>query len=229
MKQKFYKSLDRIVSKDVVIDEYTRVSQSPKEFQKAKWSSEASMLNRFRLGLDQLQWDQAQRWLDVGCGTGKFFSVVEDSGYCFELLMGVDIVPELVHQAERRCLNSVAEFKSTDMDDLPMEFQNFDVVSLVGVLQRCGLSPQRMLRLCTERLKSNGQLFLTTKHIGWRAFTEEGKSPEPSHSWFDYAELEEIILELGVRIVSAGGFLPRQNLVVPLQDSHTMFIVGRKE
>ena len=229
MKPKLYKSLNRIVSKQVVIAEYTQSSQSPQEFQKAKWGSEASMLNRFRLGLDQLQWNQTRKWLDVGCGTGKFFSVVEDSGRCFELLMGVDIVPELVDQAEKRCLNSVAKFLATDMDDLPMGLQDFDVVSLVGVLQRCGLSPHRMLRLCVERLKSDGQLFLTTKHIGWRAFSEGEKSPEPSHSWFDYAELEEIISALGVRIVSAGGFLPRENVVVPLKDSHTMFIVGRKE
>ena len=53
---RFSQSLIRSQPKATVIQEYTESSALPLDSQKAKWSGEESMLNRFRLGLELVDW-----------------------------------------------------------------------------------------------------------------------------------------------------------------------------
>ncbi len=220
------KSLYRHVSKDALIAEYAEASRQPADFRKAKWGSQESMANRFRLGLSVIEWQTVRRWLDVGCGTGPFFTLVEEANHRFEELVGVDITPEIMLHARNRTYASPANFVEADLEVMPGYLVNFDLVTLVGVLQQCGAPLERALAACIERLRPGGQLFLTTKHLGWEAFSDGSLSPEPSHSWFDYGELAGIIQNLRIEIVQSGGFLPREGKIVPLEQSHTLYILG---
>ena len=222
------KSLYRHVSKDAVVAEYAKASRSPMDFGKAKWGSQASMLNRFRLGLSIIEWQAVKRWFDVGCGTGQFFTLVEEAGHRFEELVGVDITPEILLDARSRAYASPANFVEADLEAMPGYLIDFDLITLVGVLQQCGTAPEHALAACIQRLRLGGQLFLTTKHLGWKAFTDGSLTPEPSHSWFDYGELAGIIQNLGIEIVRSGGFLPREGELIPLEQSHTLYILGKK-
>jgi SAM-dependent methyltransferase len=222
------KSRYRHVSKDEIIAEYAEASHKPADFEKAKWGSQASMLNRFRLGLSVIDWEAVRRWLDIGCGTGGFFALVEEAGHRFDALVGVDITPEGLRYARERSYASPASFVEADLEALPDGLADFDLVTLVGVLQQCGAPPERALAASAAPLKPGGQLFLTTKHLGWKAFGEGGLTPEPNHSWFDYEELAGIVRDVGFQIVESGGFLPREGKTVPLHQSHTLFLLGKK-
>jgi len=208
--------------------EYTESSQLPTDAQKAMWGSEESMLNRFRLGLDVINWPDVNRWLDIGCGTGRFFEIAETKNLQFQQLIGVDITESIVAQARDRALSSPAIFEVGDLEFLPMDIQNVDLITLVGVLQLCGCPLASAVRHSVDRLNNNGQLFLTTKHLGWSAFSENGFDPDPAHSWFLMDDVRQAVTDSGVKILNEGGFLPKEGKIVPIEDTHTLFIHGQK-
>ena len=82
------KSYLRSISKADVQREYADAAKAENDYQRAKWGSHASMLNRFMLGERVVDWDRVGSWLDVGCGTGLFFETIETLGKEFEISMG---------------------------------------------------------------------------------------------------------------------------------------------
>jgi SAM-dependent methyltransferase len=220
-------SRNRPVTKGDVIAEYRATAGKSLEHEKAKWGSEASMTARYRLGLSIIDWRHVRRWLDVGCGTGLFFALAEAEGLRFDDLCGADITKEMIEQARRRSYASPTRFIEMDLEYLSPDHP-YDLVSLVGVLQQCGCGPKRAIAPCVRALRDAGLIFLTTKHIGWESFTSGRAVPEPSHSWFNFGEIRDTLGALGVEIIESGGFLPRENRVVPIERSHTFYILGRK-
>lgn len=224
----YARSLIRSRQKDAVIQEYTKSSALPLDSQKAKWGSEESMLNRFRLGLDLIDWAPANHWLDIGCGTGRFFTMAEEQGYRFDQLTGVDITDAMIAQAGEKSFQSPARFQTCDLEAMPEDIEQVDLLTLVGVLQLCGCSLDGALAACLDRLKSGGQIFLTTKHLGWKAFGEPSFVPNKDHSWFLFDDIRRAVENGGIEILQSGGFLPREAEIVALEESHTLFIHGRK-
>ncbi len=221
-------SLIRTQQKDAVIQEYTQSSALPLDSQKAKWSGEESMLNRFRLGLKLIDWPSVHHWLDVGCGTGRFFTLGEEQGRRFDQLTGIDITDAMIRQAGEKSFQSPVRFETCDLESMPNNIDQVDLVTLVGVLQLCGCALEDALGACLGKLKPEGQVFLTTKHLGWSAFDKDGFDPEPGHSWFLYEDVATAVEAQGVKILKSGGFLPRDGKIVALEESHTLFILGRK-
>jgi ubiquinone/menaquinone biosynthesis C-methylase UbiE len=224
----FSRSLIRSFSKAEVLAEYSLSSQSPEEYQKAKWGSPESMHNRFQLALKLVQWHGVRRWLDVGCGTGLFFSVAQDAGIRSDMV-GVDITPGMIEQALRHKYRHLPTFVVADLEMLPAHLGLFDLVTAIGVLQQCGVALNSAFKALARVTAPGGQLFLDTKNIGWRRFHEDGITPEPGHSWFDWADIERALPALGFTVVRAGGFLPRDGRVVPIEDSHTVFVLAKRD
>jgi len=219
-----HQSIVRPRTKQSVIEEYTESGELPMDSEKAMWGSEESMLNRFRLGLQTVDWSQTRCWLDVGCGVGRFFQVAEEAGHRFDLLLGLDITESLIHQARTRNFHSPVSFEIGDLENIDGSAADMDLVSIIGVLQLCGCPLDTAIRAATGRLKPGGQIFLTTKHLGWDAFEKDGLIPDANHSWFTYADVEAAVTNCGLDILKADGFLPAENRVVELVESHTLFI-----
>lgn len=186
------------------------------------------MLNRFRLGLRLIDWTAVRKWLDIGCGAGRFFQVAEEAGHRFDLLEGVDITETLITQARSRQFNGPARFETSDLETLADAPAGIDLVTLIGVLQLCGCPLEAAMRAGTRRLRPGGQVFLTTKHLGWKAFDKEGFSPDPGHSWFTFDDVRHAVEVGGLEIIEAKGFLPAENQIVDLEDSHTLYVHARK-
>jgi hypothetical protein len=104
----------------------------------------------------------------------------------------------------------------------------FDVVTAVGVLQRCGHPADAMLRALAGSLRPGGQLFITTKHVGWALFRDGSLEPDPGHSWFDLDELLASVEDAGLAVIRCSGFLPRENTVVEPFRAHTVFLLGQR-
>lgn len=192
------------------------------------WGSEQSMLNRFNLGLDLIDWSVVGKWLDLGCGAGRFFQVAEQTGHCFDMLTGVDITQSLITQAQARHFNSPTRFQTSDLETLPDTPADIDLVTFVGVLQLCGCPLETAIKVGVSRLKPGGQVFLTTKHLGWKSFEDDGLIPDPEHSWFTYDDVRHAVEASGLDIIEARGFLPADNQIVNLEDSHTLYVYAKK-
>lgn len=217
------------VDKADVRREYAQASTAEHDFEKAKWGSYESMVHRFHLAERLVDWASVGDWLDIGCGTGLLFETVESAGRAFKRLVGVDITAEVLSFASARNLKSPAEFHVLDLEVMPQDFRGaFDLVSMIGVLQQCGNFPAPVLEAVSSAVQPGGQLFLTTKNLGWKAFLEDGFEPEAGHSWFVYDELVDILHNVGMEIVQAGGFLPQENKIVNMDQSHTLYILACK-
>jgi ubiquinone/menaquinone biosynthesis C-methylase UbiE len=96
--------------------------------------------------------------LDVGCGSGLFFSQVADKA---EIVVGVDISRKLLTKAKKH----VKAFQNTfvlqaDADHLPFKDRFFDNVFSFTVLQNMPKPPQTLLEL--ERVvKKDGRVVAT--------------------------------------------------------------------
>ena len=81
--KQYYKSLIDPQTKQDVIIKYTKSSRLSGDARKSRWGSEVGMLNRFHLGINIIDWKKVKYWLDIGCGTGLFFSVAEKKRFQF--------------------------------------------------------------------------------------------------------------------------------------------------
>jgi len=225
---KFKKSVIVEKSKEEVKEEYTKTSQLQTDAQKAMWGSEESMHNRFCLILDTIEWSDIEMWLDIGCGSGRLFELAEERDLCFKKLIGVDITKAIISQARNRSWSNPVRFEVSDLETMPANIQDMDLITLVGVLQLCGVPLAVAVRNAVDRLSNGGQIFLTTKHLGWSAFDKVGFDPDPSHSWFLMEAVREAVENSGVEIINEGGFLPSEGKIIALGDAHTIFVHGRK-
>ncbi len=220
------RSLVRAVDKEAVRREYTASSREATPYARAKWSSEASMLGRFRFGLARMAEHPVRRWLDIGCGEADFFALAEQQGRRFERLTGVDITPAMIELARQRHFDSPAEFKVADFETMNLEPGSFDFISMVGVLQQCGVSLERAFGILADLLAPGGFLYLTTKHLGWRRFTSGELVPEPNHSWYDSDELRAAATGSGLEISCMNGLNPGPACEIPLEKAHTMYLLA---
>lgn len=219
----------RPVSRDDVIREYTEAAEAGTAYERAKWGSADSMHNRFRFALRLLDMTRIRSWLDIGCGECDFFTLAEEQGNRFDRLHGLDLTPAMIEKARQRGFFSPISFTVGDLCEAPrMLDAPFDLVTLLGVLQQCGMPPADALECAAGAVKRGGRLFLTTKHAGWEEFTSGRLMPEQNHSWFSVEEIVQAAEKAGLAVVRTGGYLPREDREVPVEKSHTMYLLATR-
>lgn len=211
-----------------IVAEYTASAAARDEHAQAKWGSDASMRGRFQFALEKVDWAGVQRWLDVGCGPAGLFAEADAAGLSCAERVGVDVTPAMLAAARQRGYACPTRFVEADLADLPAEPREFDLVTAIGLLQQCGLTPAAALRACAAPLRVGGQLFLTTKNLAWAEFASGRLAPEPTHSWFTPTELTAALAAAGMEVAELAGLLPREQRVVPPTESHTLYILARK-
>ena len=114
--------------------------------------------------------------LDVGCGTGLFFSHVAAKA---ENLVGVDVSGKLLLQARERARNwGNAHLVQADGDHLPFKNGAFDIVFVFTVLQNMP-APVETLKEIRRIAKRNAPMVVTgLKKVfsleGFRAILQQG-------------------------------------------------------
>lgn len=213
------------VNKADVVEEYQTASARDTAHERAIWGSAESMQGRFRWVVGVLPWEKIDRWLDVGCGEGGLFAMAEAAGHRFSKLVGVDITPAMISRAKAQPLESPTEFAVADLELLPPSFTSFDCITLLGVLQKCGVAPRRVLSALAPRLAPGGLILLTTKNVTWNQITEGRLQPEPGHSWFAPQELVDVAESCGLFVLRSAGLVPISSAEVPLPESHESFLI----
>jgi len=211
-------------SKEDIIDEYDRSSGLENEFEKVKWGSHQSMVNRHKLASDLLPLASGVRWLDIGCGTGSLQKIV-CSQYPGVEAVGVDLNVKLIQYAHARNIPG-ATFLSGDVAEF--RSNKFEVISAIGVVQKLNYPLDRFFGFVSRLLSENGCLYLDTKNRNWTAFKNKKLKPEPIHDWFTPGELEKWLNEAGLRIEFVSGYFPATDSLVPVNDSHTILIQAVK-
>jgi len=223
-------SLYHQISKEDVAREYEYSAAQQDDYKKAKWGSRESMENRFQLGMSIIDWDRVTTWLDIGCGPGTFFTLAEQSDTKpVQKKTVLDITPSMIAAARQKIYSGPTDFIEGSFDSTDIPTDTYDLITFVGVLQQCGMKPETALKHIPGLQEKGGQIFLTSKNADWNLFTSGELQPEDGHSWFNPESIAEILTGLSFSIKQLSGFLPRENRIVPLNDSHTFFIIAEKK
>jgi len=227
----FLKKMPRSIIKkktsQILLSEYNQSFYKQNDFEKVKWSSRESMVNRYRLFFNTIKKKKFNRWLDVGSGTGSIFKYhdkLKNNNISYRL--GIEINKNLYNYSKKKSYKKKVLFKNKDIYSYNPKLK-FDLISLIGVLQNCGHNPFRIVKKTICLLSRGGFLFLTTKNLLWNKFSKNIK-PCNDHSWFIPSDIENILKRLNINIICMLGFNPKSNKVVSLKKSHTIFIFGKK-
>lgn len=98
------------------------------------WSSREAQQLRFDVMLNLAVLDDCTV-LDAGCGNGDFAAHLLERGVPFARYIGIDAVPEMIEEANRRGLVR-CEFRMGDLlhDDAPLREAEPDIVCISGTL-----------------------------------------------------------------------------------------------
>jgi len=214
-------------SKDEIREEYNNAASASSEHEMVKWGSRNSMINRFRLVLNRIDFSTISSWLDVGCGTGAFQQIVYSSQNPPAKGIAIDISDELIKFAEKRVEHPNCEFRCVDF--LSLENTQIELITAIGVLQKTNIAVDHFFERSSELLSSGGKIFVDTKHLGWEKFDQPNFSPEPNHRWFNVEDITIPAEQAGFEVLETNGFLPRENQVVSPEKSHSMFLIIEKE
>ena len=187
------------------------------------------MRNRMHLARSRINWSKADRWLDIGAGTGLFLELAEEYGSPSEFF-GIDLSEKMLECARAKKYKTVQTtfLQKNFMEELPDE--PFSLVTALGVLQKCGVPLALALRRIGELATPGGEIFLTTKNATWRQFEDSQSTPFTGHHWFGPEQLLHNCRNAGLRVMEIGSFDPASNSVSDnLRKHHSLFILARKE
>lgn len=219
------RSTRRVFSPDSISGEYDASAQHEQEFEKVKWGSQESMENRFHLAMEKLPFSSSRRWLDIGCGTGRFQGFVAPRFPQLEIV-GIDISRALIEYAERAHGAPAVQFLHADL--MHFSAPPFDLITCIGVLQKTSFDIEQFFSRAQLLLRSGGQLMVDTKNRNWERFAETGFVPEASMEWFDPAEIKAAAERAGFRTIEMMGFIPAEGQVVPLNGSHSFYLIAER-
>ena len=69
---------------------------------------------------------------------------------------------------------------------------------------------------------------IDTKNRTWDRFAESGFVPEASMEWFDPTEIKAAAERAGFRPHEMLGFIPAEGQVVPLNGSHSIYLIAER-
>ncbi|MDP7370386.1 MAG: class I SAM-dependent methyltransferase [Nitrospinota bacterium] len=101
---------------------------------------------------------QNGNWLDIGCATGGFMKVAEQSGW---KVSGVDFSEYCIEIAQQAGLTAVAGTANS----IPDNWGEFDIISMWDTIEHL-TNPLLDIQTSSARLKPNGWLVLSTGDIG---------------------------------------------------------------
>jgi len=213
---------------DEISSEYRSSSQSSENYQKVKWGSQAGMFNRFQLAIKQIDWQDVNSWLDVGCGTGDLLKEVEKE-HKIDSFSGVDLTDSLIELSKFYHYNTCnVSFRCQNFLE-PISNEPFDLVTCIGVLHKCGISLRKAISRLAELTKRNGQLFITTKNRDWVRFNEPCYVPYPGHHWFHLKDIQTAFFQSGLKIIKMEGFEPRiQGKLGSPCEMHSIYVLAKK-
>ena len=124
-------------------------------------SQEKSLRITFRRFLTELKRIglTSGRLLEVGCGYGYFLDEARDF---FPSVSGTELSPDAAYHARK---SSVANVHTGDIDSIPPEWNNFDIIVAINVVEHI-YAPVEFLIAAKQKLKDGGKVVVATPDFG---------------------------------------------------------------
>ena len=173
---------------------------------------EGSLTNRIREAFKEI--DSGFRCLDVGCGDGKFCTLVRDG--CRQVY-GIDgsktALKDTVSRKIQACLVDL------DAGWLPFGDNVFDCISCLDVIEHV-FDPEKLIKEINRVLNRNGILILTTPNIRFidyiRSLLFNGRFPMTSQDkgcydgghihYFTFRDVRSLLVSSGFVIIKERGY-----------------------
>lgn len=214
----------QIASLKTIQNEYERSLGEEEGYKKVQWGSNQGMINRFKLVRKLLSGITYKRLLDIGCGTGDLFKVIKkrDKEY-----FAYDLNFHMVLCAQQNIRENVRYFVASSYP-IPLKADSMDVVTLIGVLQNCGVSVDEVIAEIHRVVRPGGYVFLITKNLGWEKFIDGELEPEKGMNWFFDEDINISLRKYGFEIKEKGGFVNQTGRVTYMEKSHEIFYWVKK-
>ncbi len=208
--------------------EYDESADYCEEYEKVRWGSEASMINRLEFVCSKITWSRVDSWLDIGSGTGEFLRIVEPQA-SIKKFTGIDLSEKLIEFSRKK------KFRTQQVDFLCQSFMSklenasYSLVTAVGVLHKCGFSLENSIARIGELVAEDGQVVMTTKNADWYRFDEPGFLPFSGHHWFTPRRIQYACRWAGLEIVGLACFdSATKTISEDLRSQHSLLVLCRK-
>jgi len=142
--------------------------------------------------------EDGQSFLDVGCGSGQDWELLEKYGKKVKY-KGMDYAPGILEGAKRMCPGAV--FAIGDVNDIPEEDNSWDVVNCRHVINHCEYYEQpirELVRVAKKRV-------ILTLHVPFSEKEIDEIREFPPYSWessFARGKFKKFLETLEVKIVT---------------------------
>ena len=153
--------------------------------------------------------------LDVGCGGGLLAEALDSKG---AEVTAIDVTEANIEVAKLHAqkMQVKIDYRLVTAEELAQnESQSFDVVSCLEVIEHVP-DPGQLIKACSDLLKPDGQMFLSTLNRNPRSFITAivgaeyifNILPKGTHEWAKFikpSELEEFMRDAGIKLIESKG------------------------
>ena len=97
------------------------------------------------------------RFLDIGCGTGRFTLPIAKRFYC--LVTGADSSSEMLDKARGKDRNGIVRWEIQDIHEMTYSDESFDIIFMSNVIHHCD-TPLKALCECHRVLADKGVILI---------------------------------------------------------------------
>ena len=153
--------------------------------------------------------------LDVGCGGGLLAEALDSKG---AEVTAIDVTEANIEVAKLHAqkMQVKIDYRLVTAEELAQkESQSFDVVSCLEVIEHVP-DPSQLIKACSDLLKPDGQMFLSTLNRNPRSFITAivgaeyifNILPKGTHEWAKFikpSELERFMRDAGIKLIESKG------------------------
>ena len=153
--------------------------------------------------------------LDVGCGGGLLAEALDSKG---AEVTAIDVTEANIEVAKLHAqkMQVKIDYRLVTAEELAQkESQSFDVVSCLEVIEHVP-DPGQLIKACSDLLKTDGQMFLSTLNRNPRSFITAivgaeyifNILPKGTHEWAKFitpSELERFMRDAGIKLIESKG------------------------